>query len=43
LGGELDNLPTAGQFGFKLKSESWNELGPKTTEVWFVDYPKKKS
>jgi phosphohistidine phosphatase len=43
LGGELDNLPTAGQFGFKLKSESWNELNPRTAEVWFVDYPKKKS
>lgn len=42
LGGNLDNLPTSGQFGFTLKSEHWNELSPKTAQVWFVDYPKKK-
>jgi phosphohistidine phosphatase len=42
LGGNIENLPTAGQFGFKLKSDHWRDLGPKTAEVWFVDYPKKK-
>jgi phosphohistidine phosphatase len=42
LGGNIENLPTAGQFGFKLKSDHWQDLGPKTAEVWFVDYPKKK-
>lgn len=43
LGGELDNLPTSGQFGFKLKTEHWAELKPETAEVWFFDFPKKKS
>ncbi len=43
LGGHLDNLPTCGQFGFKLKTEHWAELNPETSEVWFYDYPKKKS
>lgn len=42
LGGKLENLPTSGQFGFKLKAEKWNDLSPKTAEVWFLDYPKKK-
>ncbi|MFN3997809.1 SixA phosphatase family protein [Algoriphagus sp.] len=43
LGGDLDNLPTSGQFGFKLKTDHWAELKPETVEVWFFDYPKKKS
>lgn len=43
LGGKLDNLPTSGQFGFLVKSDRWSDFGPKTAEVWFVDYPKKKS
>ena len=43
LGGEIENLPTSGQFGFKLKSEHWKDFGPKTAEVWFVDFPKKKT
>ena len=42
LGGKLDNLPTSGQFGFLVKSDHWSDLGPKTAEVWFVDFPKKK-
>lgn len=42
LGGDLENLPTAGQFGFKVKSEHWADLKPETAEVWFFDYPKKK-
>lgn len=42
LGGTLDNLPTSGQFGFKVKSEHWAELKPETAEPWFIDYPKKK-
>ncbi|TDQ16407.1 phosphohistidine phosphatase [Algoriphagus boseongensis] len=41
LGGKLDNLPTSGQFGFKVKSEHWADTDPKTTEFWFMDYPKK--
>jgi phosphohistidine phosphatase len=42
LGGDLENLPTSGQFGFKLKAAHWAELKPETAEVWFIDYPKKK-
>ena len=43
LGGNLDNLPTSGQFGFKLKCDHWAELNRDTAEVWFVDYPKKEN
>lgn len=43
LGGEIDNLPTSGQFGFKLKTDHWSELSPDTAEVWFMDYPKKST
>ncbi|MBN7812396.1 histidine phosphatase family protein [Algoriphagus sp. H41] len=43
LGGEIDNLPTSGQFGFILKSGNWRDLQPENVEVWFVDYPKKNS
>lgn len=41
LGGEIENLPTSGQFGFKLTSDRWAELSSETAEVWFYDYPKK--
>jgi phosphohistidine phosphatase len=43
LGGKIENLPTSGQFGFKLNSEKWADLKPETAEVWFFDYPKKSS
>jgi phosphohistidine phosphatase len=43
LGGDLDNLPTCGQFGFKLRRDHWGDLKPETAEVWFLDFPKKKS
>lgn len=42
LGGDIENLPTAGQYGFKVNSEHWAELKPETVETWFVDFPKKK-
>jgi phosphohistidine phosphatase len=42
LGGDTDNLPTSGQFGFRLKSDHWGELDSKTVEFWFEDFPKKK-
>lgn len=42
LGGDIENLPTAGQFGFKLKSEHWADLKPETAETWFIDFPKMK-
>ncbi len=41
LGADIDNLPTAGQFGFKLNSGHWADLKPENIEVWFFDYPKK--
>jgi phosphohistidine phosphatase len=43
LGGEIENLPTSGQFGFILKSDHWKELQPENVEFWFMDFPKKKS
>jgi phosphohistidine phosphatase len=42
LGGEIENLPTCGQFGLKLRSDKWADLKPETAEVWFFDFPKKK-
>jgi len=42
LGGHLDNLPTAGQFGFKFKTDHWTEIDAQNAEVWFIDFPKKK-
>lgn len=41
LGGDLANLPTSGQFGFKLNSAHWADLKPETVQVWFFDFPKK--
>lgn len=43
LGGTLDNLPTSGQFGFKVKSEHWADLKPESTVPWFIDHPPKKN
>lgn len=42
LGGEIDNLPTCGQFGFIFEVEEWQKIGPDNARVWFFDYPKKK-
>jgi phosphohistidine phosphatase len=42
LGGEIDNLPTSGQFGFKFDVDAWDEISPKKAKVWFFDYPKNK-
>lgn len=41
LGGEIDNLPTAGQFGFKFDVKTWEEISHKNAKIWFFDYPKK--
>lgn len=43
LGGDLDNLPTSGQFGFKLNSMHWADLKPESANVWFLDFPKNKN
>lgn len=41
LGGDIDNLPTSGQFGFKFDVKEWSDIGKKSAKVWFFDYPKK--
>lgn len=41
LGGAIHNLPTSGQYGFKVDINSWQELSIETAETWFIDYPKK--
>lgn len=41
LGGEIDNLPTSGQFGFKFDVKSWDEISIKNAKFWFFDFPKK--
>ncbi|GMQ29191.1 histidine phosphatase family protein [Algoriphagus confluentis] len=43
LGGDLDNLPTSGQFGFYLDADSWEKLSPQNVRVWFMDFPKNKT
>lgn len=41
LGGAIHNLPTSGQYGFKVAIDSWQDLGTGNAETWFIDYPKK--
>ncbi len=41
LGGDMENLPTCGQFGFMFEVENWREINKKNAQVWFFDYPKK--
>jgi len=43
LGGDIDNLPTAGQFGFNLKIDQWPEISRERAEVWYFDYPKNEN
>jgi phosphohistidine phosphatase len=43
LGGDIDNLPTAGQFGFNLKIDHWHEISRERAEVWYFDYPKNEN
>lgn len=43
LGGELDNLPTAGQYGFTFDTNDWSDIHPQNAKKWFYDYPKKKN
>jgi len=43
LGGDIDNLPTAGQFGFTFDTVTWNEINSQNAKVWFYDFPKKKN
>lgn len=41
LGGDIDNLPTSGQFAFKFDVKKWEDISSKNAKVWFFDYPKK--
>ena len=41
FGGNLDNLPTAGHYGFLIDTEHWVQLRPENAKTWFIDYPKK--
>lgn len=41
MGYEIDNLPTAGQFGFQFDAVSWKNISVKNVKKWFFDYPKK--
>jgi len=41
FGGNLDNLPTSGQYGFFLDTNRWILLRPENARFWFVDFPKK--
>ncbi|MEB2786441.1 SixA phosphatase family protein [Algoriphagus persicinus] len=41
FGGNIDNLPTSGQYGLLLDSDHWIQLRPENTRTWFIDYPKK--
>ncbi|WP_439490616.1 SixA phosphatase family protein [Algoriphagus sp.] len=41
LGGNIDNLPTSGQYGFLADTDQWAKLSPNNSRTWFFDYPKK--
>jgi phosphohistidine phosphatase len=43
LGGEIDNLPTAGQFGFTFEISKWTDIHPNQAKIWFYDFPKRKN
>jgi len=43
LGGDLENLPTAGQFGFSFEVAEWSKINAQNAMVWFYDYPKKRN
>ncbi|AGA80834.1 SixA phosphatase family protein [Echinicola vietnamensis] len=42
LGGQIDNLPTCGQFAFRFDVDAWKEIDTKNATEWFLDYPKKQ-
>jgi phosphohistidine phosphatase len=41
LGTKLDNLPTAGQIGFKLDLDHWSQFKTVYAKFWFIDFPNK--
>ncbi|WP_235893453.1 SixA phosphatase family protein [Litoribacter populi] len=42
LGEDLENLPTAGIFGFTFDVEDWADIGKKNAKTWFFDFPKNR-
>ncbi len=43
LGGDINNLPTCGQYGFQFEANSWKEVGEYNAQPWFFDFPKNKT
>lgn len=41
LGGDMENLPTSGMFGFTILDHRWMNVKPEYAKPWFFDYPKK--
>jgi len=41
MDGEIDNLPTCGQYAVKFDVDQWKDINPKKAKEWFFDYPKK--
>jgi phosphohistidine phosphatase len=37
---KIDNLPTCGVFGVKIKTKKWKEAADADKDFWFVDFPK---
>lgn len=42
FGGNLDNLPTSGHYGWISDTEHWLQVRPGNSRTWFIDYPKKE-
>ncbi|GAB3648953.1 hypothetical protein GCM10028791_13630 [Echinicola sediminis] len=43
LGGDIENLPTCGQFGFTFDVDDWDKIAADNAKVWFYDFPKNKA
>ena len=41
LGGQIDNLPTSGQYGFTFQTTNWRDIERANATIWFDDYPEK--
>lgn len=41
FGGNLDNLPTSGQYGLLIDADHWIQLRRGNAKTWFMDFPKK--
>src|SRR5690606_8202017 len=43
LGGEIDNLPTSGQYGFIFEVDNWTAIKREIAQEWLFDCPKNKT